>query len=71
MRSVTALDATALHFLEQFYEKCQKKGITLVLSHVNEQPMNAMKKAGFDKLIGEENFCPHIDDALKRANELR
>ena len=70
MRSVTALDATALHFLEQFYEKCQKKDITLVLSHVNEQPMHAMKKAGFDVLIGEENFCAHIDDALRRAEEL-
>ena len=71
MRSVTALDATAMHFLEQFYEKCQKKNITLVLSHVNEQPMRVMKKAGFDVLIGEENFCAHIDDALKRAEELR
>ncbi len=70
MRSVTALDATAMHFLEQFYEKCQKKNITLVLSHVNEQPMRVMKKAGFDMLIGEENFCAHIDDALKRAEEL-
>ena len=70
MRSVTALDATALHFLEQFYEKCQKKGITLILSHVNDQPLTAMKKAGFDKLIGEDNFCPHIDDALKRAESL-
>lgn len=71
MRSVTALDATALHFLEQFYEKCEKKGITLVLSHVNEQPMHAMKKAGFDVLIGEENICAHIDDALRRAEELK
>ena len=71
MRSVTALDATALHFLEQFYEKCEKKGITLVLSHVNEQPMHAMKKAGFDVLVGEANFCAHIDDALKRAEELK
>lgn len=70
MRSVTALDATAMHFLEQFYEKCQKKNITLILSHVNEQPMRVMKKAGFDVLIGEENFCAHIDDALKRAEEL-
>ena len=70
MRSVTALDATAMHFLEQFYEKCQKKNITLVLSHVNEQPMRVMKKAGFDVLIGEENFCDHIDDALERAEEL-
>ena len=70
MRSVTALDATAMHFLEQFYEKCQKKNITLILSHVNEQPMRVMKKAGFDVLIGEENFCAHIDEALKRAEEL-
>lgn len=70
MRSVTALDATAMHFLEQFYDKCEKKGITLVLSHVNEQPKHTMEKAGFDKLIGEENFCAHIDDALRRASEL-
>jgi len=67
MRSVSALDATAMHFMEQFYEKCQKKNITLVLSHVNEQPMRTIKKAGFDKLVGEENFCAHIDDALQRA----
>ena len=70
MRSVSALDATAMHFMEQFYEKCQKKNITLILSHVNEQPMRTMKKAGFDKLVGEENFCAHIDDALKRAEEI-
>ena len=71
MRSVPALDATAMHFFEEFYEKCKKKSITLILSHVNEQPMHTMKKAGFDKLVGEENFCAHIDDALKRAEELQ
>jgi len=70
MRSVNALDATAMHFFEEFYEKCKKKNITLILSHVNEQPMHTMKKAGFDLLIGEKNFCAHIDDALKRAEEL-
>lgn len=71
MRSVSSLDATAIHFFEQFYEKCKKKNITLVLSHVNEQPMQTMKKAGFDQLVGEENFCAHIDEALKRAEELQ
>lgn len=71
MRSVPALDATAMHFFEEFYAKCKKKNITLILSHVNEQPMHTMKKAGFDKLVGEENFCAHIDDALKRAEELQ
>lgn len=70
MRSVNALDATAMHFLEQFYAKCQKNDITLILSHVNEQPLHTMKKAGFDVLVGEANFCAHIDDALKRAELL-
>lgn len=71
MRSVTALDATAMHSLEELYEKCQKQNMTLILSHVNEQPMRTMKKAGFDKMVGENNFCAHIDDALKRAGELQ
>lgn len=71
MRSVNALDATAMHSLEQLYEKCKKKNITLILSHVNEQPMHTIQKAGFDKVLGMDNFCPHIDDALKRAGDLQ
>ncbi|MCR5596314.1 MAG: STAS domain-containing protein [Lachnospiraceae bacterium] len=70
MRSVNAIDATAMHNLEQLYEDCQNRGIRIVLSHVNEQPLNVIQKAGFDKKIGQENFCPHIDDALKRAVEI-
>lgn len=70
MRSVNAIDATAMHNLEQLYEICQKRGIRMVLSHVNAQPMNVIRKAKFDVKIGAENFCPHINDALKRAEEL-
>lgn len=29
-----------------------------------------MKKSGFFEAVGEENFCPHIDEALKRGAEL-
>lgn len=71
MRSVNAIDATAMHNLETLYEDCKKKNITIVLSHVNEQPLSVMKKAGFDKLIGENNFCAHIDDALAHASNLQ
>lgn len=65
MRGVTAVDATAMHSLETLYRKCQNKGISLILSHVNEQPLNAMKKAGFYDKVGADNFCDHIDDALE------
>ncbi|MCR5102620.1 MAG: STAS domain-containing protein [Butyrivibrio sp.] len=70
MRGVPALDASAMKALNGLYERCKKKNITLILSHVNEQPMKTMKKDGFDKLIGQENFCAHIDDALQRASAL-
>ena len=70
MRSVNAIDATAMHALELLWEKCQKKNVTLIFSHVNEQPMSAMKKSGLYDKVGAENFCAHIDDALERGAEL-
>ncbi|MBR3844221.1 MAG: STAS domain-containing protein, partial [Clostridia bacterium] len=70
MRSVPALDATAMNSLEQLYEKCCKKNVRLLLSHVNQQPMQVMKKSGFAERVGEENFCLHIDEALEKASNL-
>lgn len=70
MRSVNAIDATAMHSLEQLYESYEKKNIQIILSHVNEQPKTVMEKADFVKKIGEENFCAHIDEALDRARQI-
>ena len=70
MRGVPALDATAMHSLESFYDRCQTKGIQLVFSHVNEQPLNTMQKDGFVEKVGEENFRSHIDDAIEWAKNL-
>ena len=71
MRAVSAIDATAMNSLEQLYKKCKSKGVALVLSHVNEQPLHAMQKSGFYDKVGAENFCAHIDDALIRANKIK
>ncbi|NLG04846.1 MAG: STAS domain-containing protein [Clostridia bacterium] len=70
MRSVPSLDATAIHSLKKFVTMCQKNKITLVMSHVNEQPMATLQKSGLYNEIGEENFCVHIDDAIIRAGNL-
>ncbi len=67
MRAVNSLDATAMHSLEEIYDKLSKKNITVIFSHVNEQPMRVMEKAGFVDKVGRENFCAHIDDALEKA----
>lgn len=70
MRSVSAIDATAMHSLEQLYDKYEKKGIKIIFAHVNGQPRHVMDKAEFTQRIGEENFCTHIDEALARASQL-
>ncbi len=70
MRSVNAIDATAMHSLEQLQAKCELKNIKLIFSHVNDQPMRIMEKAGFIEKIGKEYFCAHIDDAIAKAETL-
>ena len=70
MRGVPAIDATAMNALEDLHKKCEKNNITLILSHVNEQPMRVMEKNGFIEKIGKENFCANIDAALERAKTL-
>ncbi len=70
MQSVTALDATAMNALTELYERCSKKNITILFTHVNEQPMQVMEKSGFVDKIGKENFYTHIKEALARAEEL-
>lgn len=70
MRSVPAIDASAMRSLRQLAARAKKKKITLVFSHVNEQPMSVMKKDGFIEHIGEENFHPNIVEALDYAEAL-
>jgi len=70
MRSVLSLDADALIALEQFVSKCAEQGITVVFSHVNAQPLKAMKKSGLYDVVKEENICENIDKAIERAEAL-
>ena len=65
MRGVPSVDATAMNALEDLHKICKEKNVRLILSHVNPQPMKVMKKSGFYKSVGAENFCDHIDAALE------
>ena len=70
MRSVSTIDATAMKNLEILFDDCNTRGVQLIMSHVNEQPMKVIRKAGFYDKLGAENFCAHIDDALARAQQI-
>lgn len=70
MRSVPAMDITALNSLRRLCEECKSKGIFVVFSHVNEQPMSVLRKSGLYDWAKEENFALNIDAALERAEQL-
>ena len=70
MRKVPFIDSTGLHNLENLCLMSQKEGITVVLSGVNPKVEGVLKRNHFERIVGEQNICNHIDLALARANEL-
>ncbi len=70
MRKVPFIDSTGLHNLENLCLMSQREGITIVLSGVVPKVEQVLKNNGFNKLLGEENICNHIDLALARAREI-
>lgn len=69
-RGVPAMDTSALRKLVDLHKSCKKGNVTLILSHVQSQPLQMMTKAGFIADIGEENICSNIEHALERAAEV-
>lgn len=70
MRSIPALDTTAMNTLIEIFRELKEQNVTMVFSHVLEQPYSVMQKDDFIQMAGEENFCPNIDAALKRAETI-
>lgn len=70
MRNVPALDVSAMRSLDAILRVCREKEMTLVLSHVNEQPLSVMKKSGFYDSVGADYFAENIDAALEMASAI-
>lgn len=67
MRGVPSLDATAFEAIEDIWRECEKNNITLIISHINPQPLKVMRLGGLYEKIGEENFAPNINEAINFA----
>ncbi len=70
MRHVPLIDASGMHALKEFYQKCRRNKTVLLLSGIRGQTEKDLKKYGLAELIGESHIFPHIDGALAKANEL-
>jgi SulP family sulfate permease len=69
MRHVPLIDASGIHALIEFLQRCQKKRIELFLSGVHGQAEKDLYAFGFVRLIGKNAIFPHIDAALACAEE--
>ena len=70
MRSVPAIDASAMRKLRELVDRARKKNITIIFSHVNEQPLRVMEKDKFIEYAGSENFRENIMEAIAYGESL-
>lgn len=71
LRNMTAIDATGIAALEELADILQTSGRSMLICGARPQPQALMREAGFDRHIGAENICSSIEEALKRAAEIR
>ncbi|MFI3302486.1 MAG: SulP family inorganic anion transporter [Rikenellaceae bacterium] len=69
MRKVPFMDTTGVHNLRMMIRSSHSEGIKIVLSGVRDDVRKTLQNFGFNQLIGEENICSNIHEALKVANK--
>lgn len=70
MRKVPFIDSTGAHNLENLIKMSHKDKTRIVLSGVNENVREVLQKVEIDKLIGSENICNNIIEALEKSKQL-
>jgi sulfate permease, SulP family len=69
LRNMTALDATGLFALEEVARTLKASGRELILCGAREQPLQLIQQTEFEELVGPENICSNVQEALGRAEE--
>ena len=64
MRNVPSMDATALKAFRSIIKNCKGKHISVFITGINEQPLEALKKSGLYSDIGENAFFGEVEDAI-------
>jgi len=70
LRNMTALDATGLFAIEEVARALQATGRTLILCGAREQPAKLLHEAEVEELIGKDNICENVQEAVSRAQDV-
>lgn len=69
MRKVPFIDSTGIHNLTTLCQMSQKEDIHIILSGVNDNVHNTLERSGFYELLGKENICRNINEAISVATK--
>ncbi|MGA2645872.1 MAG: SulP family inorganic anion transporter [Candidatus Sulfotelmatobacter sp.] len=70
LRNMTALDATGLFAIEEVARELQASNRVLILCGAREQPASLIHQAEFEEVVGAENICDNVQEAIRRAAEV-
>jgi SulP family sulfate permease len=70
LRNMTAIDATGVYALEEVARELHASNRTLILCGAREQPAQLIRQAEFEDVIGRENICENVQEALRRAEDV-
>ena len=70
LRNMTALDASGLFAIEEVAKQLHASKRTLILCGAREQPRKLMHQAEFEEVVGTDNICDNVQEALRRAEEV-
>lgn len=70
MRLVPVVDASGMHALETLLERCQRRGIALIISGLQPQPRRVFGQMHLHPRAGALHIVPDFDAALALAGEL-
>ena len=70
MRKITFIDSTGIHNLQNLIEMSRQGGIQVILSGVNDNVRSILLKNGFAALLGLDNICANINEAIERAKAI-
>ena len=67
LHRLVQLDTTGVDALTQLLRALRKRGVTLLLAELNEQPRSLLHRSGFDVLLDDGAIAPTLAGALRRA----
>lgn len=68
-KAINGLDSSGVHFLIDFIEELQDRGITFFIVDVKGIVRDVLSRSGLMAIIGEDKICNNIDEVVNMTEE--